>query len=245
MTLLAEDARLWDIVFSDRPEGLPFLKRLVRDTGPNVLDVGCATGKLSRALRKARARPVGVDVNPVFIEAARAKNPSGTYVVGDMRTLRLRKRFDVVLCLGTTLAYCGTNDEVAATLRGFFKHLRPGGVAVIDVLNAAALIESTAFYHQSMHSFEVDDGTIFANISHRLDLENQRMTEQVTWRGRKNKRGWTRRDPEEWLRLFFPQELAYFLRVAGFSAVELSDRFGPRSLFFEGRRLVARATRRT
>ena len=49
--------------------------------------------------------------------------------------------------------------------------------------------------------------------------------------------------PEEWLRLFFPQELVYFLRVAGFASVELANGFGRPPDGFGGRRLVARATR--
>ncbi|MGO9000004.1 MAG: class I SAM-dependent methyltransferase [Polyangiaceae bacterium] len=243
MTLLAEDAGLWDVVFPEPADRLRFIRRVLRKTGRDVLDVGCATGSLARKLREGGARPVGIDLNPTFIAAGRAKDPRGEYFIGDMRALRLRRRFDVVLCLGTTLAYCRTSDEVASTLAGFHRVLRPGGVAVIDVLNAIAFVRPTRFRHYTRHAFVVDGAPRTATIAHRLDLEGQRMSEQVTWRGRDGGRAWTRRDPEEWLRLFFPQELVYFLRVAGFASVELANGFGRPPDGFGGRRLVARATR--
>ncbi len=243
MTLLAEDARLWDVAFPEPADRLRFIRRVLGKAGDDVLDVGCATGSLTRALREGGARPVGLDVNPTFIAAARAKDPTGEYIVGDMCALRLRRRFDVVLCLGTTLAYCRTSDDVASALAGFYRVLRPGGIAVIDVLNAIAFVRPTRFRLRTRHAFVVDGAPRTATIAHRLDLEGQRMSEQVTWRGKDGGRTWTRRDPEEWLRLFFPQELVYFLRVAGFASVELANGFGRRVDGFGGRRLVARATR--
>lgn len=62
-----------------------------------------------------------------------------------------------------------------------------------------------------------------ATIRHRLDLAAQTMSEQVTWRrpGRP-----LVRDPEESLRLLFPQELAAYLGSAGFEDVHLHGGFG-------------------
>jgi hypothetical protein len=65
------------------------------------------------------------------------------------------------------------------------------------------------------------------------------MTEQVTWRI--NARN-VRRDPRERLRLFFPQELRFYLETAGFGGVCLTDSYGRASKNFSGRRLIAIAT---
>jgi SAM-dependent methyltransferase len=134
---------------------------------------------------------MGVDINETFIEAAGAKDPRGQYVVGDMRELSLRRKFDVVLCLGTTLSYSLTNDEVLATLRGFHRHLRKGGIAVVDVLNAIAFTGPRPFQRRTQHTFTVRGDSLTATIERRLKLEEQRMTEQVTWRGRRHGRAWT------------------------------------------------------
>ncbi len=239
MTLLAEDPALWDTVFTEPRERLQFLRRLIARSGNDVLDVGCGTGTLCARLRSYGIHATGVDINPTFIDAARAKDPEGRYVVADMRELQMCRTFDVVLCLGTTFAYNLANEAVAATVRGFHRHVRPGGVLIVDVLNAIAFAGPTKFRARTHHVFTVAGSRLTATIAHGLRLRDQLMSEQVTWRGSRDGRVWRRQDPEEWLRLYFPQELAFFLSQAGFSKVELTDGFGRGRSDFGGRRLVA------
>jgi 2-polyprenyl-3-methyl-5-hydroxy-6-metoxy-1,4-benzoquinol methylase len=87
MTLLADDPDLWDIVFREPPARARFIEQLARETGGRLLDVGCATGSFCRLLRRRGVEAEGVDINPRFVEAARAKDPDGSFHVGDMRTL--------------------------------------------------------------------------------------------------------------------------------------------------------------
>ena len=239
MSLIAEDAELWDAVFPGARGR--FIERMIGQPGAEILDVGCATGTVCAHLRRRGFRTVGLDVNHRFIGAARAKDPGGRYVVGDMRALSLRRKFDVVLCLGTTLAYNLTNDDVLMTLRGVHRHLVVGGTLIIDVLNAIAFGGPRPFQRHTVHKLTVRGESLTATIEHRLRLREQLMTEQVTWRGRRRGRAWARRDAAESLRLFFPQELVLFLEVCGFSSIELADRYTGKSQSFEGRRLIARA----
>lgn len=240
MTLLASDPALWDVVFQESPERARFVQRLLGRKGAHVLDVGCATGNLGALLSSRGARVTGVDINAKMIEAARAKDPAGRYVVGDMRRLSLDQRFGVALCLGTTLSYSVTNDELVATLVGIGRHVKRGGTLMVDVLNAIAFTGPRPFRNRTRHSFSVRGGRVTVNIEHRLELRKQAMTEQVTWAGR----GWKRRDPAETLRLFFPQELALLLTTTGFDLLNLTDQYGRASREFDGRRLIAVARKR-
>jgi hypothetical protein len=61
------------------------------------------------------------------------------------------------------------------------------------------------------------------------------MTEQVSWKIEGER---LRRDPEEPQRLFFPQELRFYLEAAGFHAVKLMDSYRRTSRDFSGRRLI-------
>jgi SAM-dependent methyltransferase len=239
VTLLAEDPDLWDRVFHESPARARFVEILATQAGANVLDVGCATGSLCGRLRRRGVDAVGVDINPRFVAAARAKDPGGEYHVGDMKRFRLRQRFDLMICLGSTFSYNLTNEEVAETLINFRKHLRPGGQLVIDVLNAIAFTGPRPFQIRTQHKFSRKGVQATATIRHRMNLKMQTMQEQVTW-STIGERG--RRDPEEALRLFFPQELAFHLDVAGFGGVRLMDSFGRTSSDFSGRRLIAVAT---
>jgi SAM-dependent methyltransferase len=239
MTWLNSNPELWDAVFREPADRLAFVDRQLRGVRGPVLDVGCATGNLCLHLRDRGMIVVGVDVNPKFIRAARAKDPIGQYREGDMRTLRLRRKFDAILCLGTTLAYARTNEDVLSTLAGFHKHLVAGGKLIVDVLNASALLGPRRFRPETRHVFTVRGERLSATIAHRLRLKDQFLTEQVTWRGLSKGRRGVRRDAESSLRLFFPQELSLMLRVSGFSRVIIQDGYGGVSDEFAGRRLVA------
>lgn len=239
MTLLSEDPQLWDTVFAERPERTQFITRLTRRIGPRVLDVGCATGSLCQLLRRSGAHPVGVDVNPKFIAAARSKDPAGRYFVGDMKSFRLRRRFDLLICLGTTFSYNRTNAELQSTLRTFRAHLKPEGCLVLDVLNAIAFTSPRRFKRTTRHAFFHNGKRATATIQHHLNLKRQSLTEQVSWKIQGMRQ---RHDHPEELRLFFPEELAFHLEVAGFARVKLLDGYGRSSPAFDGRRLLALAS---
>jgi SAM-dependent methyltransferase len=239
MTLLSEDPALWDAVFREPPARARFTEELARNAGGRLLDVGCATGSFCRLLRKRGIEAEGVDINPRFIDSARTKDPDGRFHVGDMRTFDLGRTFDVVACLGTTFCYNLTNRDIAATLERLREHVRPGGFVLLDILNAIAFMGPRPFQPVTRHAFSRGGVAATATIRHRLDFARQTMTEQVTWRRHGQS---AQRDPEESLRLLFPQELAFHLESAGFADVRLRGSFDvdPR---LDGRRLVAIACR--
>jgi trans-aconitate methyltransferase len=78
------------------------LDALALTPGLAVLDAGCGTGALSDALavRDPSARITGIDISPAFLEAARARVPSGDFRQGDLTALALPDAtFDAALSL--------------------------------------------------------------------------------------------------------------------------------------------------
>ncbi|PFG42905.1 trans-aconitate 2-methyltransferase [Isoptericola jiangsuensis] len=67
----------------------PFTELLARVPGDvaTVVDLGCGPGHLTGVLRARwpAAHVVGVDSSPAMIERARADDPDGTYLLGDVR----------------------------------------------------------------------------------------------------------------------------------------------------------------
>lgn len=57
-------------------------------------------------------------------------NPGCEHLVGDMRTLRLERRFDAVL-IHDGVMYMRTPGELRAAMDTAFAHLRPGGALVL------------------------------------------------------------------------------------------------------------------
>ena len=61
-------------------------------------------------------------------------------MLGDLRDVRLDRRFDACIVMFAVLGYQTTNREVAAALDTVRHHLEPDGILVFDVWNGAAVL---------------------------------------------------------------------------------------------------------
>lgn len=103
--------------------------------GARVLDAGCGPGRVGGALAAAGHEVVGVDVDPVLIEAAEQDHPGPRWLVGDLAELDLPARgvaepFDVLVCAGNVMTFLAPSTR-GAVLRGFRAHLAADGRAAI------------------------------------------------------------------------------------------------------------------
>ena len=103
--------------------------------GARILGAGCGPGRVGAFLHAAGHEVVGVDVDPVLIEAAEADHPGPTWLVGDLAELDLPARgipagFDAIVCAGNVMTFLApsTRREVLRRLRA---HVAPTGRAAI------------------------------------------------------------------------------------------------------------------
>lgn len=104
----------------------------------SVLDLGCGTGELAVALSAGRT-VAGVDPAPAMLAIARAKPGAAAvdFVEGDARTLRLGRRFDLVLLTGHAFQVFLTTEDRRAALATIAAHLAPDGRFIFDSRNPA------------------------------------------------------------------------------------------------------------
>jgi ubiquinone/menaquinone biosynthesis C-methylase UbiE len=95
------------------------------------LDVACGTGRHLEFLRR-RHTTVGVDGSREMLRLARRRLPGVPLVLADMRTFRLKHRFDVVSCLFSAIGHLRTKEDVRRTFANFARHLNPGGVTIVE-----------------------------------------------------------------------------------------------------------------
>lgn len=129
-------AEIYDAIYSFKDYAGETLKirQLVERERPGaktILDVACGTGEHARLL-SADFDVDGIDFEPKFIEIAQAKNPTGSFSAGDMRSFQLEKRYDVVQCLFSSIGYLLTPEDIVAALTCFRAHLAPGGVILVE-----------------------------------------------------------------------------------------------------------------
>mgnify|MGYP001347424783 CR=1 FL=1 len=145
----ARSASTYDLIYSFKDyaaETAKITEILERECpgGRELLDVACGTAEHARILVEGPApkssgvqpaatfRVDGVDLEPSFLEIARVKVPSGRFVVGDMADFDLGRQYDAVLCLFSAIGYLLEHPRLVSALRCFGRHLRPGGVALIE-----------------------------------------------------------------------------------------------------------------
>ncbi len=107
------------------------VRRFGRSRGRAWLDVACGTGRHLDLLR-ARYAVTGVDASREMLAVARRRMPGVRLVSGDMRNFDLGTTFDVVTCLFSAIGHLRAERELAATFRNFARHLKPGGVVIVE-----------------------------------------------------------------------------------------------------------------
>lgn len=105
-----------------------------------ILDLGCGRGRHSIDLSKKGYRVTGIDLSEQAIATAREKARSEgideiRFEVRDMRD-PLPETFDAVVNLFTTFGYFKSDTENAGVFDSVRQMLVPGGILVLDYLNA-------------------------------------------------------------------------------------------------------------
>jgi SAM-dependent methyltransferase len=102
--------------------------------GSRVLDAGCGPGRVGAALHERGHTVVGVDADPVLIEAAQADHPGPRWLVADLSELDLVAEgetdpFDGAVLAGNVMVFLAPGTEADA-LRRVAAHVRPDGFVV-------------------------------------------------------------------------------------------------------------------
>lgn len=122
----------WPIISPPRDyvEESERIKRLIHKHSQipvkTVLNLGCGGGHVDWVLKKYFSI-TGVDKSPNMLKNARKLNPQVKYIKGDMRTVRLKKKFDAVV-LHDSVNYMLTRNDLKAVFKTAYLHLKPGGV---------------------------------------------------------------------------------------------------------------------
>ena len=141
-------ARFYELEYRDYTEDSDFYVQyahaLDQERKLPILELGCGTGRLLRALSEAGFSVTGVDTSQEMLELARQRlEEAGTdrqvdLVCADMRHLEGLEGmsggpFNMAFCALNTFAYLTSSEEQLAMLRGLIPLLVTHGILILDL----------------------------------------------------------------------------------------------------------------
>ena len=133
--MFSASAEYYDLVYSKKDyrgeaDKLRQIFRIYVPQARSLLDLGCGTGEHLRFLPEFKV--AGIDLDPTFIRAARKKRSDGTFQVADMHRFELDSKFDILVCLFSSIGYLLTDEAILSALACFKEHLSLGGAIFIE-----------------------------------------------------------------------------------------------------------------
>ncbi|MDO9537933.1 MAG: class I SAM-dependent methyltransferase [Thermoplasmata archaeon] len=140
-----------------------------------LLNLGCGGGHNDFHLKK-RFQVTGIDISKGMLNNARKLNPNVTYLTGDMRSARLRKKFDSVIIADAIMYMLSEKDMLAAFKTAYF-HLKPGGIFCTYVEELPEKFARTT----TTRELKRKDDMEITLIEHMWDPDTKDMTFELTF----------------------------------------------------------------
>jgi SAM-dependent methyltransferase len=189
----------------------------------SILDLGCGTGGHALILARRGYKVTGVDRSKEMLKIARDKakgeNLDVEFVEGDITKLDLKRKFDAVISMFAVMSYQTTNSEVAKSCFTAKKHLLPGGIFIFDCwYGPSVLIEKPNIRIKEVNLNKNEKIIRFTEPI--LNIFDHTVEIRFKVFRIKNNNIVNETKESHLMRFFFPQEIKYFLEVAGFKTVE-------------------------
>ncbi len=135
--MFSKTARYYDDIYSfkdyeaETRRLVTLIGKSLRSDGRRLLDVACGTGRHMEYLRQD-FDVEGLDLSRELLDIARRRNPGILFHHGDMVDFDLGLRYDVVVCLFSSIGYVKTPRNLHRAVVCMADHLAPGGVLIIE-----------------------------------------------------------------------------------------------------------------
>lgn len=120
-----------------------FYRRVARETGGPILEVGCGTGRVATALAADGHEVVGIDVSAPMLRLAEQKRAALSadvaarlsFHLADLATLDLGRDFALIVAPGRVFQFMLTSAAQREALMALRTHLRPNARLVLDLFD--------------------------------------------------------------------------------------------------------------
>jgi SAM-dependent methyltransferase len=153
--VFSEYGRYYDLLYKDKDYAgeADYVHRLIQRFRPGartVLELGSGTGKHAALLADRGYEVYGIERSEEMLARARAlasdrkrealEWPTPSFSLGDIRTARVDRKFDVAISLFHVISYQVTNEDLLAAFTTARLHLNEGGLFLFDVWYGPAVL---------------------------------------------------------------------------------------------------------
>jgi ubiquinone/menaquinone biosynthesis C-methylase UbiE len=223
-----EYALAYDYLYQDKDyeKECDFIERVFKKLKGGVrtiLDLGCGTGGHALILADRGYEVIGIDCSQemldIAIEKFRKKNLSIEFIHGDITDIRLDRKFDAVISMFAVMSYQTTNSALAKVCRSAKEHLLSDGLFLFDCWNGSAVL--TEKPTTRVKEVKINNKEKIVRFTEPL-LNAINHVVETKFKVLKIQDGNLVSETSEShvMRFLFPQEIKYFLEVAGFNKIK-------------------------
>ena len=232
MSVFARYAQYYDLLYKDKDyereaKYVAAVLRIYRTHTKTILDLGCGTGMHATTLARDGYFVHGIDYSADMIKEATqrlqslpAEETNGLeFQHGDIRTIRIAKKFDAVISLFHVISYQNDNDDILKTFTTARKHLDPDGLFVFDCWYGPTVLtdrptsrtkhfknETYNIVRQASAGLRPNDNVVEINYTFSVTDNAQRVVDEFQERHS--------------MRYFFKPEIEVFLSIADFDMLQ-------------------------
>ncbi|HXY18173.1 MAG TPA: class I SAM-dependent methyltransferase [Candidatus Nitrosopolaris sp.] len=128
---------IYDLIYSSKDyesqaaKVAELIKQRCKSGGDRVLEAACGTGSYMKHLRNQFSID-GFDLSAEQVATAKKKLPENHIVQADMLNFDMGQTYDAVLCLFSSIGYLKTKGNLDKAVANMARHLKPGGVVIIE-----------------------------------------------------------------------------------------------------------------
>jgi SAM-dependent methyltransferase len=152
-----------------------------------ILELGSGTGKHAELLARKNFSVHGVDLSDAMVSAANERIPKAlstklSFQNGDVRKIKLNRKFDVAISLFHVVSYQISNEDLIAMFSTASEHLNAEGIFIFDfwygpaVLSDRPSVKIKRFENDNISVIRIAEPQIYPNEN----LVNVKFSLQIT-----------------------------------------------------------------
>lgn len=204
-------------------EDIEFWKKVIENNTPqSLLEIGCGTGRIAKAIITEKINYTGIDLSENFLKYFRDTLSEHTkkhikLIEGDARLYKFDEKFDLIILPINFISHIHNNQELEQLFKNLRSALSKNGRIIIDYFNPQIRFLDMSIKNQYCFSFYLDGEEIKAYETH-----NYNELHQINHIERKyisnTKAIKIIHLP---MRIYFKNELEYIIKKSGLSISEV------------------------